>query len=252
MYWRFFLGLIASIMVTSCSNNKNSDNQISVFCAASLTNVIEEIKSEWEKTHDQKVILNVASSGTLARQIEYGAEADIFLSANSEWMSFVQGLLKINDQPKTVAKNRLVVVSPAGSRMDSVEFQYLFKAIVGSTQKIAIGDPGHVPLGKYTKMTLEHFSVFKELNTRFILTKDARNCLRLVELGEVEYGFVYVTDALSSSKVKIVAEVPESSHSKITYEAILLNREKVSSRLFFDFLKSEYSRKVWKEYGFIY
>ena len=246
------IGLSTGLFLSFCGNPNKPDKEITVFCAASLTNVIQEIKSDWEKEHDQKIVLNFASSGTLARQIEYGAKADIFLSANREWLEYIQKVNGIKSNSKPIAKNRLVVITGTNSGADSASFQQMLQSISTANQKIAIGDPGHVPLGKYTKNALEKLRIYQSLSSVFILAKDARNTLRLVELGEADYGIVYGTDAISSSNVKIIAEVPEENYDPISYEAILINQDKSSAGLFFENLASAESCKAWAKHGFIF
>jgi len=245
------LSIIGIVILASCNNSGKSEERISVYCAASLSNVINDLKSGWEDEQHQNVVLNLASSGTLARQIEYGAEADIFLSANDEWMEYVVNISRAQDHPKTIAKNKLVVIAPVKSDVDSMNYESFMDFLMSHKAKISIGDPGHVPLGKYTKESLDAHSIFDELISQFILAKDARNALRFVELEEASIGFVYLTDALSSSKVKIIAVVPADAYDEISYEAILLNDQNDSALSFFQYLTSENSRKIWLKYGFI-
>ena len=253
MYLRTIIVLFLSLLLITCSNrDKTKKNEITVFCASSLTKPVEEIKSRWEKDHDQRIVLNFASTGTLSRQIEYGAEADIFLSANHEWMDYVQEIIQISSEPITLAINRLVVIAPTVSSLDSMNFQQLLETMTHSKHKIAIGDPGHVPVGKYTKSALDNLNVYKDMGSKFILAKDARNALRLVELGEAQYGFVYFTDAISSTLVRTVAQVPDTTYDEIAYEALLLSSNKTNARLFFDYLTSQESRKIWDQHGFIF
>ncbi len=239
------------VFILGCNSQKKSDKQITVFCAASLSTVVEQAKKEWEKEHDQLVIINAASSGTLARQIEYGAQADIFLSANHAWMDYVVDLAKPTEKPITIATNKLAIVAPKDANMDSVSSEGVTEMLLNYVGKIAVGDPAHVPLGKYTKESLEFYGIFEEISPRLILSKDARSTLRLVELGETEFGIVYLTDAVNSDKVRIVATVDENSHKKIEYEAVLLANNQQSASSFMAFLASDKSNKIWISNGFI-
>jgi len=236
----------------ACSKKNSADEQIKVFCASSLANVLEEIKSEWEKTHEERIVLNFASSGTLARQIEYGAEADIYISANHAWMQYVQETTKSANMVMNIARNRLVLVADREVEMDSLDFESSVAALQQSNDKIAIGDPGHVPLGKYTRSTLEHAELSEDLADRIILAKDARSTLRLVELGEAGYGFVYLTDAMASEKVKVIAIVPEKLHEEIRYEVALFHDRSLGAESFLEFLTSSDTSPVWKGHGFIF
>ena len=219
-----------------------------VFCASSLMPVMEHMKDKWEIDHAEKIIINSASSGILARQIENGAQADIFLSANQDWMNYLVQRNKLEYLPKTIASNSLAVVAPIESGMDSVDFIDL--KLSEQKGNYSIADPGHVPLGKYTKESMEYYNIYNLLTTRLILTKDARSTLRLVELGEVFLGFVYLSDARLSTKTRIISVIPRESHQTISYQAIIVNESKPVSANFLDFLSSDENIHIWKKMGF--
>ena len=252
MIERFFLFVLCAFFCFACGNEKKTGNQINVFCAASLSNVLVDIKSEWEKTHGEKIVLNLASSGTLARQIEYGAEADIFLSANHQWMEYVQETTKKSSNAITIARNRMVIVTGIENEFDSTDFESVIQLMLQLNDKIAAGDPGHVPLGRYTKSALEKNGLYENLSDRIILAKDARSTLRLVELGEASFGFVYMTDATASEKVKVIAIVPNKLHEEIRYEATLINDQSVEANSFLQFLTSPEASPFWIRHGFIF
>lgn len=249
MNWKSFYLLICIALLVSCKSEKK--DQIVVYCAASLTNVMEQIKADWTQGSQTEILINSASSGTLARQIEYGAEADIFISANHQWMQHLMEVKNIPSSPKVIARNRLVVIANIQSEFDSLDFEQLIKWLRTYQGKISIGDPGHVPLGKYTKETLEKYDVYDHLTNQLIQTKDARSALRLVEIGEAAVGFVYQTDADSSEKVRVIGVVPSESHSKITYEAILIDQENKQADRFLLYLSSGSTDKTWMQHGFM-
>lgn len=242
----FFLVLIS----TACQNQKKSSDEIAVFCAASLTPVLEQIKAEWEKEHPAKVIINSASSGTLARQIEYGAQADIFLSANHDWMTYVLDATGNSNTPETIAKNWLALIAGQTTNIDSSDFQSSIEILLAGSEKIAIGDPGHVPLGKYTRQALDFYGIFESVQSRAILAKDARSTLRLVELGEAVIGLVYLTDAKASDQVKIIGVAPEASHEQIVYEGVLINKSSPAAQQFLLYLSSDQAKGPWIRNGF--
>ena len=243
------LFIISYLFLVSCGHQKESINHITVFCASSLSPVIEQIKSEWEKNHDERLIINAASSGTLARQIENGASADIYLSANKEWMNRIVESLKIKSLSKSIASNRLCAAAYLDSKLDSMDINDFSGSLDKLKGMISIADPAHVPVGKYTKQALEYYHIYDTLSPKFILTKDARSALRLVELGEVDIGFVYLSDALTSTKVKIIALIPPEGHERIVYQSILLEDNK-SNREFLNFITSQHSLTIWEKYGF--
>ncbi len=237
-------------ILLSCGSEKANEQRIVVFCASSLSPVLEQVKSKWEKDHHEKIIINAASSGILARQIENGAQADIFLSANRDWMDYLVNSMSIDNPPQIIASNRLAVATPLDAEIDSTKFKELISVFKNKNSKISIGDPGHVPLGKYTKESLDFYQVFDEVSSDLIRTKDARSALMLVELGEASFGFVYLSDAVSSKKVQIVSLIPEESHQPINYQAIIVNDKKQGVQNFFKFLYSEETEGIWKGMGF--
>lgn len=250
--YRAFIFYFLVFVLWSCGDKKEPENEIILFCAASLSPVIKQIKRKWEKDHHEKIIINGASSGILARQIENGAQADIFLSANLGWMEYLVNAMTIKNHPLTIASNGLVVVVPSDVKVDTTNFNELIPTIFKQNGKISIGDPGHVPLGKYTKESLEFYQIYNEFSSALILAKDARNALMLVELGEASFGFVYLSDAISSKKAKIVSVIPEVSHQPINYQGIIVNDKNPGVKEFFKFLSSEETKEIWVENGFIY
>ena len=253
---RSFILYFLIIAFWSCGGKKTSENEIVVFCASSLSPVMEQMKNEWEKNHEKRIVINSASTGILVRQIEHGAQADIFLSANREWMEYLINEMSIKNHPETIASNRLAVVVPLDVKLDSINFNELMPILLNQNSKISIGDPGHVPLGKYTKESLEYYRIYDDLSSELILAKDARNTLLLVELGEATFGFVYLSDAVSSKKVRIVSVIPEASHQRINYQVIIVNDENSKAmpayrrgREFLDFLSAEETKRIWMEMG---
>jgi molybdate transport system substrate-binding protein len=238
------------LIAFSCNQQKGKENTISVFCASSLAPVVSEIKETWEKDHPDRVIINAASSGVLARQIEHGAQADIFISANSYWMDYLLEVHNSNISPIVIASNKLAVVTSLDMSIDSMAFQDQIQTILKMDTKIAVGDPTHVPLGKYTREMLEYYGIYQQLSPQFIPTKDARSVLRLVELGEAGLGFVFLTDALKSDKVRIIGMAPEQSHQKMVYQAVLLSSGKAVTD-FYQFIQSEMVNAIWIKHGFI-
>ena len=211
---------------------------------------MEKIKVKWEKGHQEKIIINAASTGILARQIENGAQADIFLSANLDWMDYLIKTTSIKNVPKSVASNRLAIVAPFDAKINKMDFNEVLPALLNQNGKISIGDPGHVPLGKYTKESMDFYNMYSELSSGMIKTKDARNALMLVELGEASFGFVYLSDALTSKKVQIVAVIPQESHQPIVYQAIQLNDRNPGIKAFFEYISSVETKGIWAEMGF--
>jgi molybdate transport system substrate-binding protein len=237
-------------LLFSCSGSQTKEAEVTVFCASSLTPVVEQLKLQWEKEHDEKIMISSASSGTLARQIENGAQADVFLSANEDWMDYLISTMQLESSSEKIASNRLVVVAPSKSILQCNNIQDLFGLISGIENMIAIGDPAHVPLGKYTREVMEHHRMLLNNSSNLVLTKDARSALRLVELEEVDLGIVYRSDAIASTRVKTVFTIPEKYHTEISYQAILLNKENTGAKRFMSYLTSDENRTIWRENAF--
>lgn len=243
--------LLVAIAACSCHQRQGTEKRITVFCASSLAPVVSEIRTIWEKDHPDRVIISAASSGVLARQIEHGAQADIFISANSYWMEYLLEIRDLNIEPTAIASNKLAVVASPDMNIDSMAFQDQIQIILKMDTKIATGDPAHVPLGKYTMEMLEYYGLVNQLSAQFLITKDARSALRLVELGEAGLGFVFFTDALQSDKVRIISMAPELSHQKIVYEAVLLSNDDNAAKDFYQFIISDIVKDIWIKHGFI-
>lgn len=247
MVKNFFL-ICLSMFFISC-DTRNKESQIIIFCASSLAPIVEQIAARWENDHPEKIIINAASSGVLARQIEHGAQADIYISANQEWMRYLIETQHLKNHPKSITKNQLALISEVSISYKSTDIDDVPYLLINLDRKIAIGDPSHVPLGKYTKEYLDHLKIYETLLSKLILSKDARSTLRLVELGEAELGFVYLSDAITSDRVKVIAEIPEEFHTRIEYQGILLN-DLPTSKTFMDFLTSSKNFSIWKSNGF--
>lgn len=205
---------------------------VRVFAAASLTDVMEELKQ------DQAVELNVASSSTLAKQIEAGAPFDIFISANVQWMDELEskGLIREGSRV-TLVRNRLAVIRPIGGAAT------LDKGFAG---KLAVGDPSHVPAGIYAKQALDAMG----LSPQLLPAADVRAALRYVELGEAELGIVYLTDAKASDKVEVVSLIDAALHEPVEYPAALSREASEAGEKLFADLQGDAARAVYEQNGF--
>jgi molybdate transport system substrate-binding protein len=246
------LYIIVSLIIVACGPaEKQKKPKVLVFCAASLTNVISEIAENFEKEKGIKVKLNFASSGTLARQIEHGANPSLFISANKKWVKYLneEGRTRQNYE-KPIASNSLAVVAPINSQIDSFSFNSSTDFLSKFKGRLSVGDPKHVPAGEYAMQVILKMDCAEDLKYRLLPAKDVRSALMVVELGETELGIVYRTDALESKKVKLVAEIPQDMHDPILYYLTVLEETDPNARLFYAYLNSENSKKVWLKYGF--
>lgn len=249
----FFVALIvvATSRVTAVAQDGTAVDKktIVVFAAASTTNAIDEIKQQFAKQAGINVQTSYAASAPLAQQIVNGADADIFISADTKWADYLAEK-KLVAQRRDALGNRLVIVVPNGSKPDIKKPEDL---IVKPIEHIAIGEPDSVPAGKYAKQALIKLDLWEKLKEKTVPAQDVRQALTFVETGAAEAGIVYATDAAISKKVKVAVEIPETLTGPIRYPIVLLIQGigKPEAELFFRYLNSPEAVKIFKKYGFI-
>lgn len=227
---------------------------ITVFAAASTTDALTEIAGLYEAEGNNKPALSFASSSTLAKQIEHGAPADVFLSANKKWMDYLEEkeLIKAESRADLLG-NRIVLIAPAASPAQPVAItaELDIESMLGKDGMLAVGDPAHVPVGTYAKAALEKLGLWSRIEKRVAPAKDVRAGLTLVEQGEAPLGIVYAGDAAVSDKVKILGTFPEDSHPPIVYPAAALKTDKsAEAKRFMAFMASPKAKEVWAKFGF--
>jgi molybdate transport system substrate-binding protein len=247
---RVFLALLAGLVLATAGQAQASD--LLVFAAASLKNAAEDIGKAYEASGAGKVTYSFASSADLAKQIENGAPAAIFISADTKWMDYLaERKLIVADTRRDLLGNRLVLIAPADSTiiLDLAPGAPLAQAL--GDGKLAMADPDSVPAGRYGKAALEALNLWSSAEPAVVRAKDVRATLAFVERGEAAAGIVYATDAMVSKKVRIVDEFPEASHPKIVYPIALIGgQDDAAARAFYDFLVGQKARGVFLDYGF--
>lgn len=251
-----FIYLTFCLLFCCNYNEKTHDSaeveSIMVFAAASLADVISEVADSFEIKYNVSVQVNLASSGVLARQIEQGSRADVYISASKRWADHVQSLGAFqNNSISFLAMNSLVLVAPknSGIPVARIDSSFSVKRLLGMN-RLSIGDPTHVPAGKYAKQSLEYFGWYKELENRLLPAKDVRSALMVVELGEAPLGIVYKTDALKSKKVDLLGDFPQYSHEPIVYVGGVCSTNSYA-KLFLEYMSSENIKVTWERYGFL-
>jgi len=224
---------------------------ILVFDAASLTEVVEDLGRSFTGSSHVPVRSSPAASSALAKQIEAGAPADVFFSADLEWMNYLdqRKLLRAGSR-HDVVRNRLVLIAPADSKV-SVKITpgfALLKAL--GDGKLATGDPDSVPVGQYAHAALEKLGVWNGAAPRIVRAENVRSALAFVARGEAPLGIVYRTDALADARVRIVDEFPEDSHPPIVYPIALTTRAGPAAQRFLDFVTSDAATPIFRKYGF--
>ena len=225
---------------------------ITVSAAASLTNAFNDIASQFEKENPGKnVSLNFGSSGSLRMQIEGGAPVDVFASADENQMNILANKsIILNNSREDFVRNSLVLIVPAKSTLNISRIQDLTDPKV---QKIGIGNPDTVPVGKYTQLALTEAGLWSQLKNKMVLAEDVRQVLTYVERGEVDAGFVYITDAkvAEPGTIKVVTNVSVSTPVKYPIAVVSSSKHKETSQKFLDFVTGEEGKTILKKYGFV-
>jgi molybdate transport system substrate-binding protein len=242
----------ALLLATGIGAQPKAADEITVSAAISLKNAFQEMgKTFMERYPGTKVIFNFGASGDLARQIEAGAPVDIFASAAQKDMDDLdQRDMIIRDTRKDFARNRVVLIIPAGSTTRTVSLNDLKRE---EFKKIAIGNPKTVPAGRYAEEGLRYFDLWDMIKDRLIFAENVRQVLDYVARGEVDAGIVYSTDALVRAKeVRIAAEVPERAHRPIVYPIAVVkgSKKEVLTRQFIGVVTSKEGEKILEKYGF--
>lgn len=219
-----------------------------VYAAASLTEALQEAAA----AIGQPARFSFAASSTLARQIENGAPADIFASADEEWADYLAARkLIVADSRITLLSNRLVLIVPADRKQDAVLAKGMdFASLLGGG-RLAVGDPAHVPAGRYARQSLEWIGAWAAVEPRLARADSVRAAMALVERAEAPFGIVYATDAASNPRVAVAATFPPESHTPIAYPfAILAGRDRPATRAFLAGLHSPAAMAVFRKHGF--
>jgi molybdate transport system substrate-binding protein len=242
---------VATCTLASAAATAAVPQPVLVFDAASLTDVVDELGRGFTEKTQVPVTSSPAASSALAKQIEAGAAADVFFSADLEWMDYLEQrkLLRPGSRHDVVL-NRLVLIAPADSKL-SVKIAPgfdLLKAL--GDGKLATGDPDSVPVGKYAHAALEKLGVWDRVSSRIVRAENVRAALAFVARGEAPLGIVYRTDALAEKRVRIVDEFPADTHPPIVYPIALTTRASPEAQRFLDFVVSDAAKPIFRKYGF--
>ena len=242
-----FAGLLLSFAVAGASARAGT---LTVFAAASLKNALDEIGTAWKASSGDTIAPSYASSSTLAKQIEQGAPADIFISADQQWMDYLTDR-KLARDPRPLLGNRLVLVAPKSSIAAVVIKPGFDLAGMLAGGRLAVGDPTHVPAGIYAKQALTKLGAWSAVEPKLAPAADVRAALALVARGEAPLGIVYETDAKVEPAVKVVAVFPEDSHDPIVYPAAIVATSKSpEAAKFLAYLSGPAAGAVFERYGF--
>lgn len=244
----FLIVLLLLIRVNIADSPHKTELVISA--AASLQESLEQLESEYEATYpDIDLIFNYGSSGALQQQIKQGAPVDVFLSAGQTQVEQLIELKLVN-KSQAIITNELVLIVANDSKLEWTGFEALSSSVM---RHIAIGQPESVPAGLYAQQALESLKLWESVRNKLIYAKDVRQVLNVVETGNAEAGFVYATDAVRSTKVKVVVRIPEEAHQPIQYPAAMINdsAHPKEALAFYQYLISNEAQAIFAQYGFM-
>lgn len=245
--------LLAGLLLTfAVQASHAAERVLTVFAAASLTNVMEDLGKAFTARTQVPVRFSFAASSALARQIESGAPADVFASADQEWMDYLaaRGLIQLATR-RDIAANALVLVAPAGSTTQlKITPGFDLGRALGSNGRLSTGDPATVPAGRYARTALTRLGVWDSIANRIIPADNVRTALNFVARGEAPLGIVYATDARVDGRVRVVDVFPADSQERITYPAAATGNATPAAREFMNFLGSDAARAIFGRAGF--
>jgi molybdate transport system substrate-binding protein len=230
------------------------EKELTVFAAASMKNALDEIDAAFAQKAGIKIVASYAASSALAKQIEQGAPADIFLSADTGWMDYAAARQSIKQATRTnLLGNSLVLIAPKQSKVDKVTIGPGFDlAGLAGDGKIATGDVNAVPVGKYAKAALVKLGAWQAAAPKFAMAESVRAALALVARGEAVLGIVYATDAKVEPSVKVIGTFPADSHPAIIYPVAATSAAKPAAADYLAFLQSSQAKAIFERYGFTF
>lgn len=249
----FLVAVLLVSPLTTAFSATPSDRQVTVFAAASLKTALDAVVDEWETESGVHVRVSYGGSSALARQLAAGAPADIFISANEDWMDYVEseGLILAGSRADLL-RNRLALIAHKDREYElSIAPGFPLAAALGD-ERLAMANTDAVPAGIYGKATLKSLKIWDDVSPRVVQTQDVRGALALVSRGEAPLGIVYRTDAVADPHVKIIGLFPEATHAPIVYPAALIKGARnPDARALLDYLQSARAAPAFRAQGFM-
>jgi len=244
--------LLGALLLAAAASAAGAPTVITVYGAASLTNVLQSLGESFTASTGVPVRFSFAASSQLARQIEAGSPADVFFSADQEWMDYLDQRELIQKSTRhDLVGNRLVLIAPADSRLDlRIVANFPLRAALGN-ERLATGDPDVVPAGRYARSALQSLGVWNDVADRLVRAENVRSAMVYVARGEAPLGIVYETDARVDPKVRIVDVFPASSQPRITYPIALTRGAPPAAARFIDYLRGPDGKAAFLKAGFI-
>lgn len=249
---RTILATAAALFCCAAFAAKPAPRPVTVFAAASLTDALGKLGEQFESATGVPVRISFASSSIIARQIEAGAGAEVFVSADQEWMDYLEqrGLIQKSSR-RNLLGNRLALIAPADSKIELKIAPGFPLASALGTGRLATGDPDTVPVGRYARSALTSLGVWNDVADRLVRAEDVRIALMYIARGEVPLGIVYATDAQIDKRVRLVGLFPAESHLPITYPVALTSKAGQDAARFVEYIRGDAGRATFESYGFI-
>jgi molybdate transport system substrate-binding protein len=244
--------LISGIGWLSPRELSAQDRSITVFAAASMKSALDDVNAAYTKTTGIKVVSSYAASSALAKQIEEGAPADVFVSADLKWMDYLTDKKSINAGTRvSLLGNKLVLIAPKDSKIGDVTLgEGVDLAKLAGDSRIATGEVTSVPAGRYAKAAMEKLGMWAAAQPKLAMADNVRAALLLVSRGEAALGIVYATDAKADPSVRIVGTFPDGSHPPVTYPVAATATAKPDVAGYLAFLRGKVARDIFERYGF--
>ena len=224
------------------------DKTITVFAAASLTNALDDVDTDFTKQSGIKIVARYGASSALAKQIKQGAPADVFASADLQWMDHC---VRKKDTRVNLLGNKLVLIAAKDIKIDHVTIGPGFDlAKLAGGGRVATGDVREVPVGLYAKAVLERLGAWAAVEPKIAMSENVRVALGLVARGEAPLGIVYETDAKIEPAVKVIGAFPDNTQDPIIYPVALTETAKPDAAQYLSFLRSQTAKSVFEKYGF--
>ena len=242
---KFIAAVLVSVLATAAGMAQAAE-KLTVFAAASMKDVVDEAARQVKARDGTEIVASYASSSVLAKQIEAGAPANIFISADLDWMNYLQERKLIDEASrKVIAGNALVIATAADSGKGDAR-QLL------SAGKFSMGDPSNVPAGKYGKAALEKLSLWQDVEKNAVFAENVRVALQYASRGETKAAIVYASDRIAAPDLVEAYRFPSTSHAPIVYPAAIISKnESGAAKDFLNFLASEAGQKILTDKGFV-
>jgi molybdate transport system substrate-binding protein len=255
VFFAIFAILLGSICSPAFAQAKfTNDRSLTVFAAASLKNALDDVDAAYTANTGINIVASYAASSALAKQIDQGAPADIFVSADTAWMDYAAARKDINQASRiNLLGNSIVLIAPKDSNIDKLTIGPGFDlSKLAGDGKIATGDVKAVPVGKYAKAALKELGAWQAAEPKFAMAENVRAALTLVTRGEAVLGIVYSTDARGEPGVKVLGSFPADSHPPIVYPVAATMSAQSNAAGYLAFLRSSTAKAVFEKYGFTF